>query len=90
MVYHENLFEREEISIDDYIEIERNIAHKYMMKENIFRMKKRACDYGSVIIQNKLQLFDFFFYKVDDIFFRDFFQLSTYVISFFVVVFTFN
>ena len=51
MVYYENLFDSEEITIDDYIEIERNIAHKYKMEEGIFRMKKRACDYGSQIIQ---------------------------------------
>lgn len=70
--------------------VERNIAHKYKRKESIFRMKKRACDYGSQIIQNRLKFFNFFFYKVDDIFFRDSFQLSTYVISFFIVVFTFN
>ena len=47
MVYYENLLSREEITIDDYIEIERKIAFKYKMEESIFRMKKRACDYGS-------------------------------------------
>lgn len=26
----------------DYIEIERNIAHKYNMEDSMFRMKKRA------------------------------------------------
>lgn len=51
MVYYENLLKREEIFIDDYIEIERNIAHKYKMEEGIFRMKKRACCYGPHIIQ---------------------------------------
>lgn len=51
MVYYENLLNREEITIDDYIEIERNIAHKYRMEDSIFRMKKRACDYGPQIIQ---------------------------------------
>lgn len=51
MVYYENLLNREEVSIDDYIEIERNIAHKYRMEESVFRMKKRACDYGSRTIQ---------------------------------------
>ena len=51
MVYYENLLNREEITIDDYIEIERNIAHKYNMEESIFRMKKRACDYGPQIVQ---------------------------------------
>ena len=30
----------------DYIKIERNVAHKNNMEESIFRMKKRACDYG--------------------------------------------
>lgn len=51
MVYYENLLNQEEITINDYIEIERNIAHKYKMEESAFRMKKRACDYGSQIIQ---------------------------------------
>ena len=51
MVYYENLLNREEISIDDYIEIERDIAHKYNMKESMLGIKKRACDYGSHIIQ---------------------------------------
>lgn len=54
MVYYENLLNREEISIDDYIEIERNIAHKYKMEESVFRMEKRACDYGSKIEKNEL------------------------------------
>lgn len=35
----------------NYIEIERNIANKYNMEESIFRMKKRACDYGPRIIR---------------------------------------
>ena len=51
MVYYENFLNREEMFIDDYIEIERNIAHKYKMEESIFRMKKRACSYGPNIIQ---------------------------------------
>ena len=51
MVYYENLLNRGEIDIEDYIEIERNITHKYNMEESIFRMKKRACDYGPQIIQ---------------------------------------
>ena len=42
MVYYENLLNKEEITIDDYIEIERKITHKYKMEESIFRMKKRA------------------------------------------------
>lgn len=46
MVYYENLLNRGEITIDDYIKIERDIAHKYNMEESIFRMNKRACDYG--------------------------------------------
>ena len=33
----------------DYIEIERNVAHKYNMEENIFRMEKRACNYEKTI-----------------------------------------
>lgn len=36
-------------AIDGYIEIERNIAHKYNIEESIFRMKKRACNYGPII-----------------------------------------
>ena len=44
MVYYENLLNKGEITIDDYIKIERDIAHKYNMEESIFRMKKRACD----------------------------------------------
>lgn len=51
MVYYENLLNRGEITIDDYIKIERDIAHKYSMEESVFRMKKRACDYGPHIIQ---------------------------------------
>ena len=39
MVYYENLLSREEISIDDYIEIERNIAHKYKMEDSVFRIE---------------------------------------------------
>lgn len=49
MVYYENLLNREGITVDDYIEIERNIAHRYKMEESVFRMVKRACDYGSKI-----------------------------------------
>jgi hypothetical protein len=47
MVYFEELLYKGEITIKDYIEIERKIAFKYKMEESIFRMKKRACDYGS-------------------------------------------
>ena len=46
MVYFEGLLEKGEISIDDYIEIERRIAFKYNMEESIFRMEKRACNSG--------------------------------------------
>ena len=49
MVYFEGLLEKGEIAIDDYIEIERRIAFKYNMEESIFRMEKRACDFGSTI-----------------------------------------
>ncbi len=49
MVYFEGLLEKGEIAIDDYIEIERRIAFKYKMEESIFRMEKRACDYGSTV-----------------------------------------
>ena len=47
MVYFEELLNKGEITIEDYIEIERKIAFKCKMEESIFRMKKRACDYGS-------------------------------------------
>ena len=40
MVYFEELLNKGEITIEDYIEIERKIAFKYKMKESIFRMKK--------------------------------------------------
>lgn len=43
-------FFRKGTSINDYIQIERTVAHKYKMEENIFRTKKRACDFGSLII----------------------------------------
>ena len=46
MVYFEELLDKGEIAIDDYIEIERRIAFKYKMEESIFRMGKRFCDYG--------------------------------------------
>ena len=49
MVYYENLLNSGEITIDDYIEIERRIAFKYKMEESVFRMEKRACDYGSTV-----------------------------------------
>ena len=47
MVYFEGLLNKGEITIEEYIEIERKIAFKYKMEESIFRMEKRACDYGS-------------------------------------------
>ena len=47
MVSFEELLNKGEITIENYIEIERKIAFKYKMEESIFRMKKRACDYGS-------------------------------------------
>lgn len=40
MVYFEELLNKGEITIEDYIEIERKIAFKYKMEESIFRMKK--------------------------------------------------
>ena len=46
MVYFEGLFDNGEITIDDYIKIEREIAHKYNLEDSIFRMEKRSCDYG--------------------------------------------
>lgn len=50
-VYFEELLNKGEITIEEYIEIERKIAFKYKLEESIFRMEKRACDYGSHIIQ---------------------------------------
>lgn len=49
MVYFEGLLDKGEITIEEYIEIERRIAFKYKLEESIFRMEKRACDYGSTI-----------------------------------------
>ncbi len=49
MVYFEELLNKGEITIEEYIEIERRIAFKYKLEESIFRMEKRACDYGSTI-----------------------------------------
>ena len=49
MVYFEGLLEKGEVTIEEYIEIERKIAFKYKMEESIFRMEKRACDYGSTV-----------------------------------------
>ena len=46
MVYFEGLLNKGEITIEEYIEIERKIAFKYKMEESIFRMEKRACDYA--------------------------------------------
>lgn len=46
MVYFEELLDKGEITIEEYIEIERKIAFKYKMERSIFRMGKRACDYG--------------------------------------------
>ena len=40
MVYFEELLNKGEITIEDYIEIERKIAFKYKMVKSIFRMKK--------------------------------------------------
>ena len=40
MVYFEELLNKGEITIEDYIEIERKIAFKYKMEESIFKMKK--------------------------------------------------
>lgn len=49
MVYFEGLLNKGEITIEEYIEIERRIAFKYKLEESIFRMEKRACDYGSTV-----------------------------------------
>ena len=49
MVYFEGLLDKGEITIEEYTEIERRIAFKYRLEESIFRMEKRACDYGSTI-----------------------------------------
>ncbi len=72
MVYYEKLLNREEITIDDYIEIERDIAYKCKIEDSVFRMKKRDPVIMTLILfKNKLKLFYLFFYKVDDVFFRD-------------------
>ena len=47
MVYFEELLNKGENTIEDYIEIERKIAFKYKMEESIFKMKKRVCDFRS-------------------------------------------
>lgn len=49
MVYFEELLNMSKITIKDYIEIERKIVFKYKMEISIFRMEKRACDYGREI-----------------------------------------
>ena len=49
MVYFEGLLDKGEITIEEYIEIERRIAFKYKLEESIFRMKKRACNCGPFI-----------------------------------------
>ena len=46
MVYFEGLLNKGEITIEEYIEIERRIAFKYKLEESIFRMEKRACYYN--------------------------------------------
>ena len=38
MVYFEGLLDKGEITIEEYIEIERRIAFKYKLEESIFRM----------------------------------------------------
>lgn len=49
MNFFEGLLNKDQITIHDYIEIERNIAHKYKMENSIFRMEKSACDYKKTI-----------------------------------------
>ena len=51
MVYFEKLLNKGEITIKEYIEIERRIAFKYKLEESIFRMEKRACNYEKTIEQ---------------------------------------
>ena len=47
MTFYEDLLDKVEILIEDYIDIELKILVKYKLpEESIFRMKKRACDYG--------------------------------------------
>ena len=46
IVYFEELLNKGEITIEEYIEIERKIAFKYKLEESIFRMEKRACDHN--------------------------------------------
>lgn len=50
MTYYEDLLDKGEILIEDYITIELKILSNYKLSEDsIFRMKKRACEYGSTI-----------------------------------------
>ena len=49
MNFFEGLLNKDQITIHVYIEIERNIAHKYKMENSIFRMEKSACDYKKTI-----------------------------------------
>ena len=51
MVYFEGLLNKGEITIEEYIEIERKIVFKYKMEESIFRMENRACNYEKTIEQ---------------------------------------
>ena len=44
-------FNRGEITLNNYIKIKSDIAHKYNIEESLFRMKKRTCDYGPIIIK---------------------------------------
>ena len=50
MCFFENMLDNNELSIQDYNDIERILALKYDIdEESIFRMKKRATDNGSII-----------------------------------------
>ncbi len=50
MCFFEKMLDNNELSIDDYIDIERALALKYSVdEESIFRMKKEKCDYGKEI-----------------------------------------
>lgn len=50
MCFFEKMLDNNEISIDDYNNIERTLVLKYGVDEkSIFRMKKEESDYGSIV-----------------------------------------
>ena len=53
MAYYENLLNKEEVTVDDYIEIERNFADRHKMKQSVFRMGK---DHAIMVRNRKIEL----------------------------------